>query len=900
MATQPIKNTSNYEKYFSNEIKKLLNEVVLNVAQETIPANSITPEIFFIAALGYPDCMLYKAVNGYLTTLKIDEIYDKLVLYAQDKYALASARPNRIIDYSPEMRTLFQKANAERSELDDKLITSDHVLLAVLNEKTKAYDKIQELFERERLTYNIAKDLSRKLHTTTDIIASNAEEEDGAEDIPDAFKAMLSNYDRYISGVDAAGDDSGGLDSITIVGNLPSGVDPESFMEELKNSLNGVIANNAKKETKKNANGGTKAPAFSKSLNEAADKGLIDPIIGRQKEIDLMAKIFGRRKCNNVLLVGEPGVGKTAIVEGLARQIIDGNSPASLKNCKIFELNYSDMMAGTQFRGVFEDRLSSFIKEMNKIENAILFIDNVHNIFAERQRNDYDFSGILSTLLSEANVKVVATTTPKGYHTTFEGDPELRRKFQKVTVDAPSIDESVEILMANKEYYEQYHGVTYSDEAIKACVTLSSRYITDRNLPSSAMDIMDEAGSSKKNGLIEPEGIRKKRNAIALFKREKENFIKEDKIKEATDANNKIEGLKLEIAKEMDTYSNPMKKRDDTVSVNDIYKAISEQTNIPLQKLDVSEKKALSNIDKILKKSIIGQDEAIDVVSRAIKRNKVGLTPANRPIFSCICIGSTGTGKTLMAKKLAQEIFGDEKYLVRFDMSEYSDETAVNKLIGASAGYVGYHEGGLLTEAIKNKKHAVLLIDEIEKANEKIYNLFLQVLDEGFLTDNTGQKVDFRNTILIMTSNIGAKRAATEKGIGFAVDDNANKKDIIEKELKNKFPPEFINRIDEVAYFNNLTDDNLKDIIRLELNKLKEKIESLGHTFDYDDGSVEYVFEKISKQKEYGARPILRAIQSEFENKITDLLIDNEFTNHHFNSFIEYEEGGNGKRLIIN
>ena len=892
---QPVKNSTNYEKYLSNEIKNLIENVVLKVAQDTVPANAITPEIFFIGALSYADCMLYKAVNGYLTTIKIDEIYDKLVLYSQDKFALSSARPNRIIDYSPEMRSLLQKANVERAAANDNLITSDHVLLAVLNEKTIAYDEIQKLFAQERLTYNIARELSGKLHTTTNIIAESEEDDENS-----ALKKMGDAL--MVGGVDIAADDSGGVNSITIFGNIPDNVDPQQFMEQLKSSFNGVFTNSTSATSEKKGQqqkGATKSPSFSKSLNDAAEKGLIDPIIGRQKEIALIEKVFGRRRCNNALLVGEPGVGKTAIVEGLAKQIIDGNAPASLKDCKIFELNYSDMMAGTQFRGVFEDRLSSFIKEINKINNAILFIDNVHNIFSERQKNDYDFSGILSTLLSEANVRVIATTTPRGYHTTFETDLELNRKFQKITIDAPSIDESIEILNANKEYYEQYHGIKYSDDAIKACVTLSNRYITDRNLPSSAMDIMDEAGSSKKNSLLEPSGVKQKRNAIAIFKREKENFIKEDNIKEASNANNKIEGLKFEIAKEMDAFNNPMKEKDNTVTVTDVYKAISEQTNIPLQKLDVSEKKALSNIDKILKKSIIGQDEAIDVVSRAIKRNKVGLTPQNRPIFSCICIGSTGTGKTLMAKKLAEEIFGDEKYLVRFDMSEYSDETAVNKLIGASAGYVGYHEGGLLTEAIKNKKHAVLLIDEIEKANEKIYNLFLQVLDEGFLTDNTGQKVDFRNTILIMTSNVGAKRAASERGIGFAIDENANKKDIIEKELKKKFPPEFINRIDEVAYFNNLTDDNLKSIIRLELNKLGKKIESIGHSFEYDNDSVDYVFDIIAKQKEYGARPILRAIQSEFENKITDLLIDNEYTNHKFVSHVNAQEGENKKTLII-
>ena len=886
MATQPIKNTANYEKFFSNEIKHLLSSDVIQIAQEFIPVTSIVPEIFFVAALSNTNCMLYKVLNGYLTSVKISEIYDSMFAYTQDKYAGTAVRPGRKIDYSPEMKALFQRANAERSDMGAEFITSDHLLLAILNDTSTSQEKLAELLAKETFTYSIAKPLSEKMHEANVSLAKI----DNKEDLN-----LIS--DNFIGSVDPADGDDATV--ITISGTFPDDMNPADLaahIQEVFERATGKRDGKAQPQKKNTANTANKAPQYSVCLNDLAEKGEIDPIIGREKEIDTIIKVFERRKCNNAILVGEPGVGKTAVVEGLARQIVDGNSPASIKNCKIFRLNAQDMMAGTQFRGMFEERLSTFIREINKIPNAILFIDNIHSIFNDRQKADYDFSSIFETLFNESKIKVIATITPKGYHAAFENDGELNRKFQKITIEKPSINECVEILNSNKQYYEQFHKVVYSEEAINACVNLAARYITDRNLPSSAMDVMDEAGADKKINLLEPESVRKKRNAIAIFKREKDEFIKKDDIKGATEAEMKINGLTKDIATTMDAYNDPRKEKDNTVTVEDVYHTVSEHTGIPIQKINVSERKFLSKIDKILKESIIGQDEAIDVVSRAIKRNKVGLSPSTRPIFSCICIGSTGTGKTLLAKKLAQEIFGDEKYLVRFDMSEYSDKTAVNKLIGASAGYVGYSEGGLLTEAIKNKKHAVLLIDEIEKANDEIFNLFLQILDEGCLTDNTGHKVDFRNVILIMTSNVGAKKASTEKGIGFIVDDNLNRKDIIEKELRNKFPPEFINRLDEIVYFNTLSDDNLKAIIRLEIGKLQKKLNELGHSLTYNDEVIDYIFKIISKQKEYGARPIIRAIQQEIENRITDLVIDNDYETHDFNAYCI--KGQDGKKTL--
>lgn len=414
--------------------------------------------------------------------------------------------------------------------------------------------------------------------------------------------------------------------------------------------------------------------------------------------------------------------------------------------------------------------------------------------------------------------------------------------------------------MYQKEFYEKHHNVCFNEDIIDTILTLSKRYITDRNLPISAIDIMDEIGSQKNIDRQETEDIINKRSEL------REVMKNGNKDKELD--------LRLELTKLQNTKKEKTKL---TITNEDVYNAIALHTNLPINKINTSEKHAISSIDKILNSLIIGQENAIKGVSQAIKRSKVGLAPQNKPIASFLCIGKTGVGKTLMAKTLAKEIFGDEKYLVRFDMSEYSDKTSVNKLIGSSAGYVGYQEGGLLTEAVKKKKHCVLLIDEIEKADEQVYNIFLQILDDGFLTDNTGNKVDFTNTIILLTSNVGTKQASETRALGFGVNNDENKREIIEKELKRKFPPEFINRLSDVIYFNSLTEDNLKEIIKIELDNLNKRINEIKYKLKYSENVVSHILNHIKKDIEYGARPILRAIQELIENKITDLLLENDY-----------------------
>lgn len=840
MTSQPKKVTIdlNFNNFLSKEIKNLINNTIKDSLSEIIPCDFITPEIFIYGGMQSPDCMLYKLLNGFFTTIHIDNLSKTIYSKIEENISIQPVGSQKNIEYSSGLKSLFKKANELRIFFNDKFITSDYILLSLLHEESNLpeYKFLRTLFNDEMFTYAVAKEKFTQLHEIINNIAPIAELIQ-----PNKTIETKSDMSKLIE-------------------------DNKKFIQE--NKLIKYIP----------------STSYCSDLNVLSKKNAIDDVFGRDSEFNKIAKIFNRKKCNNVVLVGNHGVGKTAIVEGLAKQIANGVAPISLKNCRILKLKINEITAGTQLRGMFEERIVTLIKELNNIQNAVLFIDDIQNYFNDNQRKDFDFIGLLTPLFVDSKVKIIITTTYDGYHSIFEKNSEISGKFQKIDVEPPTEMECVNILMNIKKYYESYHNVKYSNDTITTCVKLAKRYITTKSLPMSAIDILDEAGAIKKNQNLEPKTIVTKRKKIIQLQSKKDELIKLDKIDDAKKIDDNINQLKLAIANITDTL-----KFDEKITVDDIYQAVSEYTNIPIQKINTSEKKSLMEIDSILKKYVIGQNEAIDKITKAIKRSKMGLYPSNRPIFSCMEIGGTGVGKTYLAKKLAEEIFGDEKYLVRFDMSEYSDKTSINKLIGASAGYIGYENGGLLTQAIKNKKHAVLLLDEIEKANEDVFNLFLQILDEGFLTDNVGQKVDFKNVILIMTSNIGVKKAMNEKSIGFLNNDTLNKKDIIEKELKNKFQPEFLNRIDEIVYFNDLSDDNLRDIIKLELSNLNNKLKNINPDFslDYDINALDFILNQCKLNKENGARPIRRIIQNDVENKIADLLIENEFKSHVFNLFVD-------------
>ena len=546
-------------------------------------------------------------------------------------------------------------------------------------------------------------------------------------------------------------------------------------------------------------------------------------------------------------------------------------------------LDITAMVAGTHYRGMFEERVKGLLDELKTNKDYILFIDDIHAVLSDKgSMNDTNISSMLSNALSDGEIQIIGATGFKEYKNTVESNGSLARKFQKVIVNPTSIKETIDILMNNKKYYEEYHNVTYTDEAVKACVELADRFISERSLPDSAIDVLDESGSNVSVMAKEPQEIIDARKELITIKHEKIIHQKLGEFDVMDNLTMKENKLKLKIS----NFERESKKNVNSfakvVNYDDICKAISETTGIPITKLDTDEKKKLSKIDDILRKHIVGQDEAIEKVCKVIKRNKVGLGNQTRTLSNLFFLGPTGSGKTLLAKKLAEEVFGDEKYLVRIDMSEYSEKNSVAKLIGTAPGYIGYDNGGQLTEIIKHKKHCVLLLDEIEKADTEIFNLFLQLFDEGHLTDNSGQQVDFKNVIVILTSNVGAKEASERsKGIGFVTNDEVNKKSIIQKELKKRFPPEFINRLDDIIYFNSLTDDNLEMIIDLELNKFINKLKDIHYDLSYDETVIKVLLKSAIEDKEYGARPIIRLIQDNIENQITDLILNDEYPNNY-------------------
>lgn len=829
---QPIKNIVNYEKYFSKELTDLLTYIKEDLIK-TFPIASIPMEMFFAAALSIQDSMLYKVVNSYLNTFSISNLENKFNSVLQEK-SLTTIKPGRTIEYSQELKNLFNKSYSECLKQNVSYITSDHVLLALLNNENVNDNKSKSFFLSESVNYDIVSEYSSKIHEITDaVLKSDNTETEETDDDPVLVKTFVINS--------------------------------QDDLEQLKEKLLKKKETPSKKTKEKNS------VQYCTNLNDLAKDGNINDIVGRDKEIYQIVKVLNRKEANNILLIGETGVGKTAIIEGLAHRIQNGLALSTICDKTILRLNISEMMGGTQFRGIFEERFSSLFKDLKKRENTILFIDNFHKFSSERKDEEFNITTLLLPYLQETSVNVIISSTYDGYRKSLEKNHELLRRFQKIDILPPTKEECKNILMYQKEFYEKHHNVTFNEEVIDTILSLSKRYITDRNLPISAIDIMDEIGSQKNIERYETEDIKNKRTELR-------KIIK-----------NGNKDKELDVRLELTKLQNTKKVKESFEITNeDVYNAIASHTNLPINKINASEKRAISSIDKILNSMIIGQENAIKEVSQAIKRSKVGLSPQNKPIASFLCIGKTGVGKTLMAKILAKEIFGDEKYLVRFDMSEYADKTSVNKLIGSSAGYVGYQEGGLLTEAVKNKKHCVLLIDEIEKADEQVYNIFLQILDDGFLTDNTGNKVDFTNTIILLTSNVGTKQASETRSIGFGGSDDENKREIIEKELKKKFPPEFINRLSDVVYFNSLTEENLKKIIQIELEKLNKRLIDIKYTLKYSDDVINYILNYIKKDIEYGARPILRAIQELIENKITDLLLENDYKEwYEFNINIE-------------
>ncbi|KAA0129880.1 ATP-dependent Clp protease ATP-binding subunit [Chryseobacterium sp. SN22] len=624
---------------------------------------------------------------------------------------------------------------------------------------------------------------------------------------------------------------------------------------------------------------------FGRDLTSLARDGKLDPVIGREKEIERVSQILSRRKKNNPLLIGEPGVGKSAIAEGLALRIQQKKVSRVLFGKRVITLDLASLVAGTKYRGQFEERMKAIMTELEKNRDVILFIDELHTIVgAGSSTGSLDASNMFKPALARGEIQCIGATTLDEYRQYIEKDGALERRFQKVMVEPTSIDETIQILNQIKDKYEEHHNVIYTPEAITACVNLTSRYITDRFLPDKAIDAMDEAGSRVyiKNMKVPTEIIDFEKK-IEEIKELKQKAVKAQDYLEARKLKDEEERLQMELNSAQDKWDKDVKEKKETVSEENVAEVVSMMSGVPVTKVGKNELDKLAGMDGNLNGKVIGQEDAVKKVVKAIQRNRAGLKDPNRPIGTFIFLGTTGVGKTELAKVMARELFESDESLIRIDMSEYMEKFAVSRLVGAPPGYVGYEEGGQLTEAVRRKPYAVVLLDEIEKAHPDVFNILLQILDEGHVTDSLGRKIDFRNTIIILTSNIGTRDLKDfGDGVGFGTSAKKSTSDsrarsTIENALKKAFSPEFLNRIDDIVIFNSLEKDDIKKIIDLELNKLYSRLEKLGYKVELTDEAKDFISDK-GWDKDFGARPLKRAIQKYIEDLLAEMLVNKQLS----------------------
>ena len=807
----------------NTEYKDIL-AYMLDILGNEFPTAEFTPEYIMLAILDNPRCHANLVMDNILMTDTLDYLrnYYAQVIREEPKKPIL----NKDVKFDKELSDIINRAEDEAEFLTSTKLGSEHILLSIINPAN--HFKVGEKLISFGLAY--------------DSICSNCR--DFVEETEQKSPKVKKVDNSYISN------------------------NHQDAKIPLKSEINSKVFVQ---------NGNT--PFINKytiNLHEEIANGKYDKLIGREDVLDNVIKVLSRRRKNNVILVGKPGTGKTSIGYRLAEMIDCGSVPDNLEGKQVVMLDVMALLSGTHLRGMFEERVDGLFKELKNNSNYILFIDDMQNIVRNTGKDkDGDLSDVISKILTEGNVRVVGTISFKDYRNGIENNSVLSTKLQKIIVEPSTKEETFKILKSNKSYYENFHHVKFDDECLLKAVKLAKRYITNNNLPDSAIDVIDLTGASISLNNKQLTSMKTLKEELNSFDGEKKkamnsgNFEKLDEIaKKESQLLKKISDMKKKIDNDESTWIH--------ATEDDIADTVSAITTIPVSKLSISNKTTILHIDEILKKDVIGQDEAINEIAKAIKRSRAGFSDNNK-CTSLMMIGTTGVGKTLIAKKLAENVFGDEKALIRFDMSEYQDKTSVNKLLGSSAGYVGYENGGLLTEAVKNKPYCVLLFDEIEKADESIYNVFLQLFDEGRLTDNNGTTVNFKNVIVIMTSNIGAKQASEMgNGVGFQSNVEENKKSIIEKSLKNKFNPEFLNRIDNIIHFNALTDDNIKVITRLELDKLRNRVKENGVNLTFGSDVIDYVFKKAIQEKEYGARPIMRIIQDNISDRVVDLVLESE------------------------
>ena len=665
---------------------------------------------------------------------------------------------------------------------------------------------------------------------------------------------------------------------------LEEDVNPQGLYNELVKVLSEEGEENTENSNQASRGSYNSTPTlnqYGSDLTKMAKEGKLDPVIGRKEEIQRVIQILSRRTKNNPCLIGEPGVGKTAVAEGLAEKIVAGDVPETLKNKRVVSLDIASMIAGAKYRGDFEERIKKALKEVKKAGDVIIFIDEIHTIVgAGSAEGAVDAANILKPLLARGEIQLIGATTLKEYRKYIEKDAALERRFSPVIVNEPTEEETTQILYGLRDKYEAHHNVKITDEAIKSAVELSSRYINDRYLPDKAIDLIDEAASKvRMRSYTEPDSFKELKDTIEKLDKEKEEAIRVQDFEKAAKIRDKENAKKKELENAKKDWETKSSKNVSTLKEEDIANVISSWTGIPVTKVSQSENDKLKNLEANLHKRVIGQDEAVSAVAKAIKRSRMGLKDPNKPIGSFLFLGPTGVGKTELSKALAENLFGSEDSLIRIDMSEYMEQHSVAKLIGSPPGYVGYDEAGQLTEKVRRKPYSVILFDEIEKAHPDVMNMLLQVLDDGRLTDSQGRTVNFKNTVIIMTSNVGAKLITDKKTLGF-IEEKASdekeyqdiKKDVM-GELKKEFKPEFLNRIDEIIVFHKLEDEQVRKIVDIMLNNVAKLLKEQGIKLTVDEKAKDLVAKK-GTDKSFGARPLKRAIQTMVEDKIAEAMLD--------------------------
>ena len=772
-------------------------------------------------------------------------------------------------------------------DLGHNYVGSEHILIGLLREGTGVAAKVLE-------QHNI--DADSVENVVAELIGRGEPSNVSAQDLTPRGKRIMElsylearnlghNYvgtEHLLMGLLREGD------SVAVRLLMQMGVNPQELYDEIIRAIGsepeqpaaeGAPMGGARGQRGGKAGGTPTLNQFGRDLTEQAKNGRLDPVIGRAQEIERVIQILCRRTKNNPVLIGEPGVGKTAIAEGLAEKIVEGRLPELLKDKRVVSLDMSGMVAGTKYRGEFEERIKNALEEVRKAGNVILFIDELHTIVgAGAAEGAVDAANILKPMLARGEIQVIGATTIEEYRKYIEKDAALERRFQPVMVGEPSQEDALQILFGLRDRYEAHHKVRITDEAMKAAVKLSSRYITDRFLPDKAIDLVDEAASRVRlRTFTAPPDLRELDEKLKKMSEEKEAAVKAQDFEHAAKLRDQEKELRAKVDEQKDSWKQKNASHVNEVTPDDIADIVASWTGIPVRRLAQEESERLLNMEKVLHERVVGQNEAVTAVSRAIRRGRVGLKDPKRPVGSFIFLGPTGVGKTELSKALAEAIFGDENAMIRIDMSEYMEKYAVSRMVGSPPGYVGYEEGGQLTEKVRRKPYSVVLFDEIEKAHPDVFNILLQILEDGQLTDGQGRKVDFRNTVIIMTSNVGARLITDTHRLGFGtVSGQVSDKEIhsdVMGELRKTFRPEFLNRVDDIIVFHQLTQTDIQAIAQRMLRTVGKRIQGLGIEMDFDSVAVGKIAQE-GFDPVYGARPLRRAIQSKIEDRISELMLE--------------------------